>query len=226
LRVPAAAALVLGVLAAIALHDELIRSRREHAGERADLAREYADKYAAWVAGRSPVEFDDATVEELVGRLEADREGDRDRVLTTVAAGDADGTGPTRSGDDGTAATSDGPDEVSRLPVLVTADADGPELWLDADDAPTVVDLVAWEERVREQREPAAGAVDAADADTDADGDIDGDIDDGVETIADTDTSVDAEEKAPDVAEADSIAVAKTKSRKPARLPLLRKRGA
>lgn len=119
LRAAAVLALVVVVVVAVLFDYELVRDRRAHGLDRANLARAYAVEYAGWIAEQRALA---RTAPPAAVRLET----------TTV----------TVSG---------------RGPAIVASDEPA-DLWDDIADAPTVVDLVAWEERLRESTGASAGS--------------------------------------------------------------------
>jgi hypothetical protein len=127
LQVTAVMALAIGVLAVILFDRELVNARRDHGADRASLARSYMTMYAARV--REQVQATSGVTLPLTAEELAEAEKPPAEVE------DADGV-------------------VTPLPVAVDVGAvagqtETPELWENLRDAPTVVDLIAFEERAK-----------------------------------------------------------------------------
>jgi hypothetical protein len=149
LQVTAVIALGIGVLTVILFDRELVGARRDHAADRASLARSYMTMYAArvreQVAATSGVTLP-LTAEELAEDAEK------------AEGAPAEEPEPA-------------PSIASPLPAVVelgtVADqTETPELWENLRDAPTVVDLIAFDERAKlAELLAAAEAADKAQAD-------------------------------------------------------------
>ena len=155
LQVTAVMALAIGVVAVILFDRELVNARRDHGADRASLARSYMTMYAARV--REQVEATSGVTLPLTGEELA-----AEAVEPVEAAAEA----PVAEPSNGIA---------SPLPVVVelssvAAQTETPELWENLRDAPTVVDLIAFEERAKlAELIAAADAADEAKAKAEAD---------------------------------------------------------
>lgn len=171
LRVAAVLALAVGVTVVLLFDRELVHARRDHGADRASLARSYMTMYAARV--RDDVETSigvtlPLTSEELAETAEAEAvamavavaEAEAESVEVAEAAPvaeDAVVAEAAEPSEDVAAADPDGGDAngiASPLPVVVevgrtAAQTETPELWENLRDAPTVVDLIAFEERAK-----------------------------------------------------------------------------
>lgn len=129
LQVTAVMALAIGVVAVILFDRELVNARRDHGADRASLARSYMTMYAARV--REQVEASSGVTLPLTGEELAAEEAPIEESVVEPSNGIA-----------------------SPLPVVVelssvAAQTETPELWENLRDAPTVVDLIAFEERAK-----------------------------------------------------------------------------
>ncbi len=155
LQVTAVMALAIGVVAVILFDRELVNARRDHGADRASLARSYMTMYAARV--REQVEATSGVTLPLTGEELA-----AEAVEPVEVAVEA----PVAEPSNGIA---------SPLPVVVelssvAAQTETPELWENLRDAPTVVDLIAFEERAKlAELIAAADAADEAMAKAEAD---------------------------------------------------------
>lgn len=161
LQVTAVMALAIGVIAVILFDRELVNARRDHGADRASLARSYMTMYAARV--REQVEATSGVTLPLTGEELA-----AEAVEPVEAAVEGVDEAPVAEPSNGIA---------SPLPVVVelssvAGQTETPELWENLRDAPTVVDLIAFEERAKlAELIAAADAADAAKAKAKAEAD-------------------------------------------------------
>lgn len=161
LQVTAVMALAIGVIAVILFDRELVNARRDHGADRASLARSYVTMYAARV--REQVEAASGVTLPLTGEELA-----AEAVEPVEAAVEVADEAPVAEPSNGIA---------SPLPVVVELSSvaeqtETPELWENLRDAPTVVDLIAFEERAKlAELIAAADAADAAKAKAKAEAD-------------------------------------------------------
>lgn len=167
LQVTAVMALAIGVLAVILFDRELVNARRDHGADRASLARSYITMYAARV--REQVEATSGVTLPLTGEELAAESAEPVESVESPA--------------------------VSPLPVVVelgsvAAQTETPELWENLRDAPTVVDLIAFEERAKlAELIAAAEAADEAKAKAEAEAEVGADADEAAEPRAAEETA-------------------------------------
>lgn len=161
LRVAAVTSVVAGFVAVVLFDYELIRERRDHAAERAMQAKAYIDLYArrfgAHVQAAVPAE-NVAQAENVTAEAATPVPQARAALAPVENVAPVESVAPVEA----PVAREQAP--ARALPAVDSGD-EAPELWQDQDDAPTVVDLIAYEMRARlaqeERRERAERSAEA-----------------------------------------------------------------
>jgi len=167
LRIAVAVSVAAGLLAVVLFDVELVRERRDHAAERAVQAKAYIDLYArrlgahmqeaagaqaeVSITGSAPPFAPTEAVAASVQAWERQQEPLAESATRPAAVVDPTDRQPAQ--DTTERSTGEADAEVALEPPRVLPSVDGgeqaPELWQDQDEAPTVVDLIAYEMRAR-----------------------------------------------------------------------------
>lgn len=151
LRVSTVVALAVAVGAVVMFDTQLVRARRAHNADRAALARSYAATYAAHIRVTNPSSLEWAPVSD---RKPEPWPAASSAPTVSVTSG---GTPAPRSarpltastGADGSTVSTGTPTAPTSPAVPAAPVAQSPDMWAELEDAPTVVDMLAWEERAR-----------------------------------------------------------------------------
>lgn len=160
LQVAGGVAVLTGIAAVVVFDRELVQTRREHGAERARLAKEYVEMYAARLRERlhaNAVPVPPLPEESALAATAATAEAEPQAASTSETDAESEPTTAVEP-------------KAEPAPVAAVASTESAEEMWDSQDAPTVVDLIAYEVRARiaedERKEAeAARAAEQTDAD-------------------------------------------------------------